>query len=203
MGKHLAYLAKLFFSSAAIDYLISQYGEPQVAYIYCDYRDQKNQTTVHILGSFLKQLLSTTLYPVPESIINELEAIQKRGKRVESSDVTQMLKSMVSQLNTCFLCIDAMDELGPRVRLELLKLLRSEFTVARIFLTGRPHIQSEVDRTLQVKFEDTIHFTADRGDIKAYLNHEIEVDIEINPDEMNEALKQEIVEAILSKADGM
>jgi len=186
-----------------IDHLISQHGESQVAYIYCDYRDQTNQTVVHILGSFLKQLLSTAIYAVPEAIISELEAIQRRGKRVETSDVTQMLKSMVSQLNFCFLCIDALDELEPRVRLELLKLLQSEFSVTRIFLTGRSHIQLEVDRVLQVNWEDSIRITANLGDIEAYLHHEIEVDMEINPDEMNETLKQEILRAILSKANGM
>jgi len=178
-----------------VDHLISQHGERQVAYIYCDYRDQTNQTVVHILGSFLKQLLSAAIHTVPEAIINELEAIQTQGKRVETSNVIQMLKSVVSQLDVCFLCIDALDELEPRVRLELLKLLQS---TARIFLTGRPHIQTEVNNS-----EDAIHITADRGDIKAYLNHGIEQDIEINPGEMNESLKQSILDVILSKSDGM
>jgi len=188
-----------------VDHLISQHGERQVAYIYCDYRDQKNQTVVHILGSFLKQLLSAAIHTVPEAIINELEAIQTKGKRVETSEVIQMLKSVVSQLDVCFLCIDALDELEPRVRMEFLKLLHSEFEfgAARIFLTGRPHIQSEVNRVFQFNLEDAIHITADQRDIKAYLNHEIELDTEINPDEMNESLKHEILKAILSKADGM
>ncbi|KAF8423279.1 hypothetical protein EV426DRAFT_574568 [Tirmania nivea] len=167
---------KTVISSAVIDHLISQHGEPQVAYIYCDYRDQTNQTVVHILGSFLKQLLSAAIHAVPKSTISELESIQRQ---------------------------DALDELEPRVRLELLRLLQSEFGSARIFLTGRPHIQSDINRVFKVNPEDAIHITADRGDIKAYLNHEVELDMEMNPDEMNESLKQEILEVILSKADGM
>ena len=186
-----------------IDHLISQYGERQVAYIYCDYQDQKNQTVIHILGSFLKQFLSNTIYAVPETVISGLEDIQKKGKKIEKSDAIQMLTSVVSQLDVCFLCIDALDELEPRVRLELLKLLQSGFGAAGIFLTGRQHIQPEVDRALQTKFEDAVHVTANQEDIKVYLSHEIEVDMESNPDEMNESLREEILKAILSKADGM
>ena len=131
-----------------------------------------------------------------------LEAIEKGGKRPEKSHVSQILRLSISQLNRLFLCIDALDELGPRVRLELLKVLDTEFCTARIFLTGRPHIQSEVNSIFQGQ-NNPIHITANLDDVQAYLTHEIELDVEVNPDDMNKQLKQEILEAIINKAEGM
>ena len=67
----------LGFSSVVIDDLKTRHGEENVAYIYCDYRDQNNQTAVNILGSLLQQLLFTAPL-VPASITTLLESIQKK-----------------------------------------------------------------------------------------------------------------------------
>ena len=184
-----------------IDDLITRHGEESVAYMYCDYRDQTNQTVLNILGSLLRQLLITASY-VPEAITTLLETIKKKDHRVELGDVSQMLKVLLPRLNRSFICLDALDELEPRIRFQLLKALHTDFGTVHIFLTGRPHIQVEVDMALQTQLE-VMHITADQGDIRAYLTHEIEEDMNINPDDMNDQLKEEILETITSKACGM
>ena len=184
-----------------IDDLITQHSEENVAYMYCDYRDQSNQTVVNILGSLLRQLLITAPQ-VPEAITTLLESIKKRGHRVEVGDISQMLKALLPQLNYSFICLDALDELVPRTRLGLLSALRTEFGTARIFITGRPHIQPEVDGALQTQIH-SLYITADQDDIRGYLTHEIEEDKKINPDDMNDQLKEEILQGITSKAGGM
>ena len=146
-------------SSVVIDNLITRHGDENVAYVYCDYRDQKNQTVVNILGSLLRQLLVTSSY-VPEAIATQLESITRKGQRVEVGDVSQMLKVVLPRHNNRFLCLDALDELQPRTRLALLTTLGTEFGSARIFFTGRPHIQSEVDGVFQTEI-DSLHITAD------------------------------------------
>ena len=184
-----------------IDHLISQHGEKHVAYIYGDYRDQRNQTIVNIIGSLLKQLLTIDISNVLDAVISVLE---KEGKRLEKHHILQMVKFAVPQLNgPSFLCIDALDELEPRVRHELLKVLQSEFGPSRIFITGRPHIRSEVNSVFQAHQHDPIHITADLGDVRAYLTHEIELDMEVNPEDMNEQLKEDILKAIINQAKGM
>ena len=187
-----------------IDHLISRHGKKHVAYIYADYRDQPNQTLVNIIGSLLKQLLIVNISNVPDAVISVLESIQEEGKRLERSHILQIVKSAMPQLHDpSFLCIDALDELEPRVRHELLKVLQSEFGPSRIFLTGRPHIRSEVNSIFQAHQHDPIHITADLGDVREYLTHEIELDMEVNPEDMNEQLKEEILEAIINQAKGM
>ena len=193
----------LSYSSVVIDHLISRHGEKHVAYIYGDYRDQPNQTLVNIIGSLLKQLLTVNISNVPDAVISLLESTQEEGKRLGKRHMLQIVKSAVPQLNgPSFLCIDALDELEPRVRHELLKVLQSEFVHSRIFLTGRPHIRSEVSSVFQAH-HDPINITADLGDVRAYLIHEIELDMEVNPEDMNGQLKEEILEAIINQAKGM
>jgi len=189
-----------------IDHLLTYYGVPQVAYLYCDYRDKTNQSLLNILGSILKQLLTATT-KTPDAVANVLESLRKEGRRVGVSDVLQMLKITIQHLimnaTGPFLCIDALDELESRVRLELLKAIQSEFGSMRIFLTGRPHIASDVSRMLQLRQEEAIQIIPNPIDVRAYLSHEIDLDWEMNPDDMNERLKEEIVDAIVTKAQGM
>jgi len=194
-------LTHLASSSVVIDKLIMRHGEANVAYLYCDYRDQTSQTVVNILGSVLRQFLTTACY-VPETIITTLESIKKKGQRVEIEDISKMLKVLVPHLHRSFLCLDALDELESHTRFTLLQALRTEFGNARIFLTGRPHIEPEVNRALQTQL-DAMHIEANEGDIRGFLIYEIEKDMNINPDDMNEQLREEILEAIISKADGM
>ena len=184
-----------------IDDLITQHGGENVAYMYCDYRDKTNQTVANILGSLLQQLLITAPL-VPAGIIALLESIQRKKQIVEAEDVSQMLKILLPQLNRSFICLDALDELAPRTRFALLKAFHADFGNVHIFLTGRPHIQPEVDRALRTKV-DAMHIIADDGDIRGYLRQEIEEDMNINPDDMNEQLKEEILDTITRKAKGM
>jgi len=194
-------LTHLATSSVVIDDLIARHGKANVAYIYCDYRDQTSQTVVNILGSVLRQLLTTASY-VPETIYTVLESIKKQGQRAEIGDISTMLKVLLPRLDRSFLCLDALDELESRTRFTLLKALRTEFGSARIFLTGRPHIELEVNRALQIQL-DAMHIEANEDDIRGFLIHEIEEDMNINPDDMNKQLREEILEAIIGKAGGM
>jgi len=185
-----------------IDHLLARYGEERVAYIYGDYRDKTNQNLLNIMGSILKQNLAVTAN-IPDEVLILLESLQNHGKKVNIKDVSQMLKYAIPQTDSYFLCIDALDELEPRARLELLRALQIEFGSTRIFLTGRSHISSDVSRILQIHPADIIQITPNPIEVRAYLSHEIELDWEMNPDDMNEELKEEILGGIVSKAQGM
>jgi len=194
-------LTHLTSSSVVIDDLITRHGEANVAYLYCDYRDQTSQTVVNILGSVLRQFLSTASY-VPETIITTLESIKKKDQKAGIGDISKMLKVLLPHLHRSFLCLDALDELESRTRFTLLKALRTEFGTAHIFLTARPPIEPEVNGPLQIQL-DAMHIEANEDDIRGFLIHEIEEDMNINPGDMNEQLREEILDAIISKAGGM
>ena len=188
-----------------IDHLYSQfYANPKIgiACLYADYKDQTNQTLVHILGSFLCQLLTTTQEPIPEEIIQRLYDTRRRGAKFGIEDHLALLKIRLHQLKRTFICIDAVDELEPKVRRELLNALR-ELSNTCLFLTGRGHVESEVQKCFQVEKEYTVVISASTQDIQEFVRQKIDEDCDSNPEAMDDVLAKEIIDAIITKSQGM
>ena len=101
-----------------LDDLVSRFPQRDtvaIACLYCDYRDQSNQTLGNLLGSVVKQFLIAMSH-VPDAVTEMLEPVQRQGKRFQMSDALLALKHTLPQLNYAFICIDAFDELEPRIR---------------------------------------------------------------------------------------
>ena len=71
--------------------------------MYADYKDQTNQTVVHILGTFLRQLLTTVLESISDDIIQKLDNIRHVGRRVEVDDTLDLLRMRLYQLKRAFI----------------------------------------------------------------------------------------------------
>ena len=173
-----------------------------VAFLYADYKDQTNQTLGNILGSFLHQLLTTARMPIPDEVIQKLEDIRYRRGKVGTEDNLDLLKIQLHQLQCAFICIDAIDELEPKVRRQLLNVLKELGTYnTRLFFTGRHHIESEVKRSFQVVKKNKVEISASHQDIESFVRQQIVEDP--NSDMMDERLVKEIVGAIVKKSQGM
>ena len=170
--------------------------------MYADYKDQSNQTVVHILGSFLHQFLTTSQQPIPDEVIQKLQDIRHQGKGVETEHILALLRIRLHQFQRAFICIDATDELDPRVLQQLLKVLKDLVTNdTRLFLTGRGHIESEIQKHLQVAQRYKANITASHQDIQEFVEQQIKDDL--NPDAMNKVLAKDITDAIIEKSQGM
>ena len=196
------------YSSVAIDDLYSQLGKYSnsnigIACLYADYKDQSNQTLVHILGSFLHQLLTNALPPIPDEVMQKLQDIRSQGRKLGIDDILALLRTRLHQLNRIFICIDAVDELEPEVLQQLLNVLKGLVTNnnIRIFLTGRGHIEGEVRRYLQVVERCKVTISASQQDIQEFVKQKITSDV--NPDAMDDVLAKEIEDAIIEKSQGM
>ena len=173
-----------------------------IACLYADYKDQNNQTLAHILGSFLRQFLTTGSKHTPDQVIEKLKDIQKRGGKSGRNDILALLEIRLQQLKCAFICIDAVDELEQEVQQQLLDVLKGLSTNnTRLFLTGRGHIESEVQKRLQVVQENKIDITASQQDIQDFLEQKVKDDR--NPQVMDEGLAKDIVHAIMKKSQGM
>src|SRR5205807_7352918 len=100
-----------------------------------------------MLGAILKQLAIRG--ESPEQIRDAFQTAKKDlgGRNLVSSDLVAVLKKTITSLPRVIICIDALDESTPNHRREILESLREIVRVApnaRIFLTGRPHIDNEV-----------------------------------------------------------
>jgi len=104
-----------------------------------------------MLGSLVKQMVNG-MERIPGEIWQAFEE-QKRmigGCRPQLVDLVKMLLGIASSRPT-FVCIDALDECAGMERCRLLDSLKeilAESTGTRIFVTGRPHIQAEIESRL-------------------------------------------------------
>lgn len=173
-----------------------------VSCLYADYKDQANQTLDHILGSLLRQLLTTAQEPIPDEVINKLDDNRRWGGKVGAEDILALLKIRLHQLKSAFICIDAVDELKPRVRQQLLDILKELITHnTHLFLTGRGHIEGEVKKRFAQGY--AVILSASRHDIQRFVRHQINEDYDINPEAMDLVLAKDIEEAIIERSKGM
>jgi len=169
---------------------------------YCDFRDQREQTTTNIVGAILKQLVvrGEVLEHVQKAFQKAKKEVGGRGLRLP--DMVQMLKEVVVALPRVFICIDALDECIPKHLLELLVSLKDIFQESprtRLFVTGRPQIRTEITRyftgSIMVPISPKTH------DIVRYLEKKLEMDTE--SDAMSGALRADILRVIPQKISGM
>ncbi|RPB18347.1 hypothetical protein L211DRAFT_763531, partial [Terfezia boudieri ATCC MYA-4762] len=198
---------KTVISSVVIDELYSQfhkYPKIGIACLYADYKDQNNQILVHILGSFLRQLLTTAQKNIPKKLIERLVNIKRQDRKVATEDILALLKIRLQQLKRAFICIDAVDELEPKVQqqlLDVLKELGTNYNNTRFFITGRDHIENEVKKRLQGMRQHKIVISATRQDMEEFLRQQIRDDL--NTDAMDEILQKDIIDTIIRKSQGM
>ena len=176
-----------------------------IACLYTDYKDHNSQTLVNILGSLLHQLLTTTTGPIPGDIITQLQDLKNRRGKLGTKDCIALLKIQLHQLKRAFVCIDAIDELEPKVRRELLTVLKELSTNnmnIRLFLTGRQHIESEVQKCFQIAQGHAVIISASQQDIEAFIRQQIKDD-PYTEEAMDEGLERDIITVIIEKSQGM
>jgi len=158
-----------------------------------------------MIGGLLKQVAPRLVGSVGEIQNAFKESRQGNGKGLRLPEMLGLFVKTICSLERVYICVDAIDELVPQHRSELLRALRQiiqEAPNTRLFLTGRPHIRGELDRYL-TKGAYTIHIVPDQGDITRYLSRKMDNANEMDPDLMTEGLKNDIIKTILEKTSGM
>ena len=185
-------------SSLVIDALCDQAGEQNatVSCFYFDFAVQKDHSPTTAIGTILKQVVDG-LEEIPEEISRAYEKQKKvlgrRGPRL--SDIVKMLQNTSSKERT-FICIDALDECMPEHRFKLLDSLnqiiqRSPNT--RVFLTGRPQILPEIERSLPGGVTSQ-SISPKQDDIVRYIHSRLKEDT--TPDAMDGSLEADILKTI-------
>jgi len=173
--------------------------------LYCDYQTQNDQSAVNIIGSLLSQVVLESSQ-IPSEIRCTFEQKQRGRQALRLPDMLKLFVKTVSLTKRVYICFDAMDELLPENRSELLRALRQivrDSPNIRLFLTGRPHIRGELDKYL-TKGAYTIHIIANQGDIARYVSRRMEDDdYDGDPDLMPDDLKNDILKIILERSSEM
>jgi hypothetical protein len=182
-----------------------------VVCLYCDYRDDKNQTSVNMIGVLLKQVIATLNESglLPRDTISALRQHLNRQKHVDLQEACRLLAETVKQLQKFYVCIDALDECNVHHRGELVQSLEkisnecSRQTSLRIFFTARLHIDLTdiMKRNPGLGPLEHLRLKAQPDDIRKYVSHIIEMDD--NSDCMTNELRSEILDRIVDNSDGM
>jgi len=138
-------------SSLVIDKLCDDAvgGGPTVTCFYFDFASRNEQSPVNMLGALLRQLVSGR-GEIPEMITQDFrkEKMSIGGRGLQVPGIVKMFQTIAATRRT-FICVDALDECVPEHRMMVLESLGQILRGSpdtRIFMTGRPHVRSEVER---------------------------------------------------------
>jgi hypothetical protein len=177
-----------------------------VLFLYCDYRDERQQTTENLIGALLKQAIR--LNPASsDAIIEELHKMMKKENQVLKADAaTKFLIAALLHFAKIYICIDALDECQDD-RASFLHSLSDLFKHTelqkrlRIFFTGRPQVAHYVEKQLVGPSFCTVILEDTEEDILKYVRNQIQ-----NDDgglDMSDGFTNQIISTIRSTSDGM
>ena len=185
-------------SSLVVDRLCDQARGQNVAItcFYFDFAARKEQSATSMMGSLLKQMVSGM-----ESIPDEISrAFQEQKKAIggcgpQLADIVKMLQAITSSHPT-FICIDALDECVGVQRFRVLNSLKQvldKSPCTGVFITGRPHIRPEIEKSFAGR-AISLSVCPSIGDITTYLHAKLSEDE--TPDAMDESLEADILQRI-------
>ena len=194
---------KTIITSIVVDYLWTEFNNADVgiAYLYCNYQRQQEQSAEALLSSLLKQL-SQEQPSVPVDVKNLHERHATKGTRPSFNDVVKALQSTTQLYSKVFIIIDALDECHVSSE-ERRKILGEVFNLqaqaeVNIFATSRfvPEIMSLFNACI------TKTIRAEEADVLRYVNGRIpqllRSRISKHPDLLH-AVREEVVKSV----DGM
>ena len=167
-----------------------------VACFYFDFAARNEQSPANVLGSLLRQLVSG-MEEIPEVVLQSFRK-EKRvigGRGLQVSGILNMFQSITATKRT-FICVDALDECVPEhltVVLESLAQILQGSLGTRIFMTGRPHVRSEVGMRLEAVVTFVFIRTTEDGVLR-FLREKLRKDR--LPNMMSSRLEREIMESI-------
>ena len=193
---------KTMLASMAIDHLQHMFHQKNipVAYIYCDYKRQKEQSPVNLFASILKQLLQN-IDLLPESVMRSYRHHARVKTRPELKEIYDMLTSLLADFSQTFIIVDALDELTvyAQVRQIFLSNLRSLQKIQDIhFMMTSRFIPTEVHDFQNIL---RLEIRASDYDIQRYVyGHMSDLTLSV---QSNSKLQETIVASIVNAVDGM
>jgi len=185
-------------SSLVIDKLCDEAveGDPLVVCFYFDFAARNEQSPVNMLGSLLRQLVSGEA-EVPTAITNDFRRERRviGGRGLQVSGILKLFQRIAATRRT-FICVDALDECVPEHRtvvLESLGQILQGSPNTRLFITGRPHVRSEVETRLD-RAATFIRIRASEDGVLRFVREKLRKDM--IPNIMSSTLKEDIMKSI-------
>jgi hypothetical protein len=192
-------------TSIVIDHLHQQLRQPNViglAYMYCNFRRQDEQTLIGLLASLLKQLCWEK-DPLPECVNEAYEMHKARNAGPSLNELLQLLHTVITSYHKVYIVIDAVDEITTsdgtcRTFLSALFGLQ-ESTRTWIFATSR--FNTDISRMFKNKGSNFLEIRALDDDVRSYVEGQF---MRMQPFIFeNSNLRSQIKEGIVKAVGGM
>jgi hypothetical protein len=164
---------KTILTSIVVENLTTRFQSDKsigIAYLYCNFRQQKMQKIVDLLASLLKQLAECQP-SLPTSVKDLYNRHKTKRTRPSVDEISRSMQSMVAAYSRVFIIIDALDEcqVSNDCRTTFLSEMFSlqEKYGANLLATSRyiPEITERFQRSVQLE----IH--ASKEDVQTYLDN--------------------------------
>lgn len=162
---------KTVLASIAVDNLRrkSNTADVAVSYIYCDYKDEAQQTPENIVGVIIKDVVRKQ--PLSAGLVEFYKDHKKANIRPTLPGLVRILRVEAGKLSSGFIVVDAVDELtdNNRSRKTLLEILSDLVPYLNVMVTSRPHV-NVTKRLPNVK---SIQVAATSQDIRRYAENRL------------------------------
>ena len=163
---------------------------------YFDFAARNQQSPINMLGSLVRQVVSGR-EQIPEAIARDFrkEKMSIGGRGLQVSAILKMLQE-ITATRRLFIFVDALDECVPENRIVVLESLGQILQgcpSTRIFMTGRPHVRSEVERELG-RAATFVFIRATEDGVHRFLREKLRKDK--IPNMMSSTLEEDIMKSI-------
>ena len=166
-------IVAIFSRSIVVDHLQTLFEDNDAiatAFIYCNYKEQAEQTVSNLVGSLLKQMIQDRRV-ISEVIRSFYQRHRRRAARPTLEQLTGVLISEIQTYSKVFIVVDALDECreDDATRAMLLEVLRSLPGQVNLMVTSRdlPSIARDFNGAKR------LHIRAKDDDIKIYIEGRI------------------------------
>jgi hypothetical protein len=183
-----------------------------LAFFYCDQAEKSRREPDSILRALIQQLAQTPSRDKLLPAVLDIYTIQKKTGQLSSrwtlKDCQDLLVQLVAEYPQTTICIDALDEVDPKLRLGLLKALKHVVersnTLVKIFVTTRMDtdilVQFEMFPRIELEPDDSV------DDINRFVKAKVQGTIErkqLLHGDVSDALKDEICQVLCERSKGM
>jgi hypothetical protein len=193
---------KTMMAAIAVDHLQNaiQTTDIGIAYLYCNYKRQADQTAPNLLAAIIKQLVQDRP-SIAQSLLSMYERHRVRGTRPPFEELSSVLQSVLANYSKVYVVLDALDECPEQngTRSQLLGICRDlqQQTGLRLMATSR-HIPDIVD-----EFKDTplVEVRASDSDLKRFVTGNVNRFAKFI--RLSSDLQERVQTKIVETADGM
>ncbi|KAI8624519.1 hypothetical protein F5Y19DRAFT_312512 [Xylariaceae sp. FL1651] len=162
---------KTILSSIVVNYLEQQLGcNTAVAYIYCDYKEQKSQSAEVLIASLLGQLAKADVEST-SILFSQRKLYERKGSRPTLVEWGKMLQNEIRRFSRVFIVIDALDECAEKdgTRSRFMAEIRALQSSVHLLVTSRQisSVENEIGKAVHVDIR------ASESDVLRYLENRI------------------------------